>query len=159
MRRTAAENGDQPALAEVVSRDGRRFYFGDALSARLSESADSFWRLLVTLAAPAGRPILDETEIHAHVAATIGSPSFGLPRMPDHEAGDTPESYVRAFWPAALVELEAGCPDPRRWPEVMAYAAGEAVAAAEPVIDRGIALRIVMECAVPMSKLDPAMVA
>jgi len=99
--------------------------------------------------------ISEPNDVFAHVAATVGGPEFGLPRLPEgHPMHDTPLNYVEAFWPEVFRLASKFCPDPEHWPILLGLAIQEIMLKAKGVIDPCIALRIVTECAIPMSKID-----
>ena len=104
----------------------------------------------------AGCEVIPEPgEVFAHAAATVGWPEFGLPRLPEgHPMHDTPLNYVEAFWPKVFPMIKKFCPDPVHWPILLGLAIQEIMSQGRGVLDPCLALKIVMECAVPMSKVD-----
>lgn len=147
---------EQAYLSEVGTRDGKRFFFGDALNKPLAESKLSVWNIAASAARQAGCATPpDLAEIFKHSSQVVGSPQFGVPRLPaGHPTGDLPINYVRAFWPALLPEVSKTCPTPDLWPVMFALAIAHAITAAKSTLDPCVALTIVMESAVPMSKID-----
>lgn len=144
-------------LAMAETTEGRRFFFGDAINAPLLEDRFSLWSLAAGKAEALGATPPDPIEIVRHVAASIGTPGFGLPRIPEgHGPAALPADYVRALWRASASLVASRCDAPRDWPVAFGLAVQQAMEAAGEVLAPGLALSIVMECAVPMSKLDPA---
>ena len=87
----------------------------------------------------------------------VGSFEFGLPRIPDgHAIGDLPFNYLTAIWPKLLPTVKLFCGDPAQWPILFGLAIQEAIYAGKEVIAPALALKLVMECAIPMSKVDLA---
>lgn len=149
--------GGGAQLTVATTKDGRRFFFGDALNAPLAESPYSVWALCAGMAQHLGAPLPDLDEIFQHVSRTIGSEDFGVPRFPgEGRAADLPINYVRAIWPNVLPLLSELCAGPAEWHIATGLAAQEAIGATKGVINPSWAVKIVMECAIPMSKLDPS---
>lgn len=136
--------------------DGRAYFFGDALNKPLAEDQYSVWSIAAGGAQAAGCTDIPEPgDVFAHVAATVGSPEFGLPRLPpEHLLHDTPLNYVEAFWTQIFPMISRFCPDPAHWPILLGLAIQDIMSQARDVLDPCLALKIVMECAVPMSKVE-----
>jgi hypothetical protein len=155
--RAAAVASGLPETAGLITveANGQKFFFGDVLNKPLAESAHSVWAFAAGAAQEAGcASLLDFKEIFAHVAKSVGGDDFGKPRVTGHAAQDTPLNFVRALWPALLPLVKKYCPDPERWPALYAVAVYDAIMAARGTLDPCLALRIVMESAIPMSKID-----
>ena len=143
-------------LVRVDGADGRRYWFGDALNAPLLESEYSIWSLAGGGAQAAGLSALPSIEpIVAHVAASVGGAGFGLPR------GDaaarlpaSPERLVRLFWSGVRPILADTCRDPMHWPLALGIALQRAIEQGAPALSPNDALLLVMECALPMAKVD-----
>jgi hypothetical protein len=74
----------------------------------------------------------------------------------------TPRQAVDRLWPAVrtgLVRIEGGAGgrgiDVEHWPIICAIAAQQLIAQTKGVMDVKVALRLVMESAIFMSKIDP----
>jgi hypothetical protein len=94
------------------------------------------------------------TDIIRHCAATVGRDEFGIPRVPDvHMPNLLPREAVSRFWPAARRKLAGK--DPMSWPLHLAMAARSLIVSLKHAVRPDIAVQIVMEAAVPMSKIDP----
>jgi hypothetical protein len=65
---------------------------------------------------------------------------------------------VRTLWPALLPILRKLTDDPALWPQAYSFAIQDAIRSVEAALAPQVALSIVMESAVPMSKLDPPVV-
>jgi len=154
---------EQPggSLTEAVTSDGAKYYFGDALNRPLAESQYSVWSICAGTAQhlgvrPEDFPGLDD--VFRHVSASVGTPQFGIPRLPEaHMPGEPPRNYLK-LWKLFLPRVRRFCPDAQQWPMLYAIAIAEAMEMAKDVIAPQLALRLVMECAIPMSKVDPASV-
>ena len=152
----AAGSPEDGLLVRVRTRDGRSFYFGDHLNRSLAESPDSVWSIAGSGARQVGCGALpDLAEIFQHASATVGTPAFGLPRVPAaNRAQDTPLNYVRALWPAFLPLVKHFSPNPAHWHVLYALSIQEVIALGKSRLDPCTALRLAMEAAVPMSKID-----
>jgi len=159
LRAQAAAKGEPESAVLLVAggtSDGRKYYFGEQLNKRLAESATSVWRLSAGAAQAAGCTIFpDLHEIFKRVSGAVGNADFGTPRFPaGHSSRDIPLNYVRAMWPVLLPIIQKFCPDPEHWSILLSLSIQEAIAAGKAVIEPDIALVLVMEAAVPMSKVD-----
>lgn len=148
---------DPSAIAVVTGADGRKYFFGNLPNHPLLEDEHSVWSLVGGMAEHLGTDQLpDITEIVKHVSATVGSVAFGVPRMPNgHELSDSPKNFVRQLWPALIEDVKVYTVDPAQFPIVFGFAIQQVMQDARDVIDPGLAAKIAMECAVPMSKIDP----
>lgn len=146
----------QDALLVARGADGKRYLFGDALNQPLAEAKYSVWSLAAGAAKHNGCERLpDIGEIFTHVAETVGTAAFGVPRFPEgHNAGDLPINYLKSMWPVLFPVAKLFCKEPREWPLLFGFALQEALDAGKQAVAQDVALRIVMEAAVPMSKVD-----
>jgi hypothetical protein len=136
-------------------QNGESYYFGDLLNKPLAESRYSVWSLASGATQKMGlEKLLDLHEIFKHVTNTLGSENFGVPRVPEsHKAHEIPFSYVQFLWPQLFPLAQKFCDKPSDWPILFGVAIQEIIFASKDLIDPDLALRIVMESAVPMSKI------
>lgn len=148
------------SLFITMGSETENYFFGDALNAPLAESKYSVWGLAAAAAQKAGcTEFLDVNEIFNHVAGSICSERFGIIRVPEnHKPSDKPTEYVKALWPSILPTVKLLCPEHENWPILFGLAIQQAIDAGKSAIDPGMALKIVMESAIPMSKIDLKMV-
>jgi hypothetical protein len=141
----------------VTGADGRNYYFGGPLNKPLAEDKYSVWSLTAGAVKELGKPLPDLMNILKHAAATVGGAKFGIPRIPEgHGTGDLPIHYLKAVWPQILPIAQRFCDEPAQLPVVFGLAIQHTIIAAKDAIDPTLAGTIVMECAVPMSKVDLA---
>lgn len=155
----AAGNPQGTGLLTVVcTDDGKKYYFGDIINKPLAENQYSVWTIAAGGAKRAGLETLpDVNDMFAHIAASVGGPAFGKPRVPDkHRAHDTIENYAATLWPALRRIVTFYCDEPAEWPLLFGCASQEAIVMAKDVIAPDISLRIVMESAITSSKIDPS---
>jgi len=149
------------AFQVMDTPSGATYFFGDALDAILVSMEPkqlSIWKIVAggTLA-QGGEHLPDIGNLLRHCASTAGTAQFGLPRLPDgHLPAILPRAALERFWPGARLLL--GLAEPLSWPLHMAYAAQKLMQAMKGSIAPDLAVRIVMEAAVPMSRVDPTTV-
>ena len=158
------------AFAVIETRSGEVFFFGELLNAVIvgKDGARNFssgngtagghasiWKIVSDGGRDAGAINLpDVTDIIKNCAATVGRDEFGIPRVADaHMPNILPREAVSRFWPAARRKLAAK--DPMSWPLHLAMAARSLIVSLKHAVRPDIAVQIVMEAAVPMSKIDP----
>lgn len=160
VRAAAAARGlpESALLMTIETTNGQKYFYGETLNVVLAQAQDSVWGFAAGAAQQAGCASLPDVKaIFEHVAKSLGGPEFGVPRIPaGHAPQDTPMGFVRALWPALLPLVRKFCPDPIRWPALYGIALQNAIMAARHTLDPQLALTIVMESAVPMSKIDLA---
>jgi hypothetical protein len=153
------------AFVVIETRSGEVYFFGDLLNAIIvaKDGADaaknsghaSIWKIVSTAGYEAGALNLpDVTDMIKHCAATVGGEDFGIPRVPNaHMPEILPRDAVSRFWPATRRKLADA--EPMSWPLHLAMAARTLIVDLKDAVRPDIAVRIVMESAVPMSKIDP----
>jgi hypothetical protein len=155
------------AFAVIETRSGEVFFFGELLNAVIvakdggrhnggnGAGHASIWKIVSESGFEAGAINLpDVTDVIKHCAATVGRDEFGIPRVPDvHMPNILPREAVSRFWPAARRKLAGK--EPMSWPLQLALAARSLIISLKHTLRPDIAVQIVMESAVPMSKIDP----
>jgi len=151
-------------LIEVVSKNGEKFYFSDLLNwilfENLTEPPYSIWAYLVAVVPEAIRPRLpDIAEIVSNAARTVGSRRYGVPRVPPvHVPHKLPRAALDEHWRVVQQEFVLSKRDPAEWPYDLAWAAQWQMVTSREQVSLPLAATIVMEAAIPMSKIDPASV-
>lgn len=146
------------ALINIGGANGKSYFFGDPLNQALAESQYSVWGLAAGAAQHNGcKSLPDINSIFAHVTETVGTDAFGIPRLPvGRVTSDTPINYLKALWPALFPVATMFCKQPTEWPLMFGIAIQEALDAGKDALPQDVALAIVMESAIPMSKVDLA---
>jgi hypothetical protein len=176
--RISRENNQSLAqqMRAVTTTSGAKYFIGPPLNRALlptsnAEANQKLWSLAAAGAIVAGldRPQLPKLEdMFTHVSKAIGGELEGLPSVakknhPQMRAGE----LLKSVWPLALmcfngrfprIPQEFGAASIRFWPAIAAHTASALIRKMQPVVDPGIALRIVMESAIYTSKLDPVVV-
>lgn len=157
VRAEAVAAGEPPdSRFEVATTvDGKRYLFGDALNRPLAENRLSLWSLVAGAAAHDGAHQLpDLVEVFKHNAAVLGSEAFGVPRIPiQHPLHDLPSNYARKLWPQVQQVLVRELPEPRLWPVALGLAIQDLMAKTRGNVPPEIIARIVIESAIPVSKV------
>jgi hypothetical protein len=169
----------------TVEAGGERYYFGDRINGHLirqsGQSKFPLWGYIAAAALQAGmaqKDMPDTDDMFRHIARSIGTPEFGIPRAPkEHPQYLTPRKALEAFWPGAkellsnangmLVRSKSGRPlsglddlvslgvAVEHWPLVTALVARQYILMAKDTLAPRIALSLMMESAIAMSKVDP----
>jgi hypothetical protein len=152
-----AQGDDELAgLSVATAHDGRTFLFGDPLNKYVAESEMSVWSISAGGAQACGcKTVLDLDEVFAHVANTVGAGEFGVPRLPEgHPIHEHPQAYLTRLWPRFFPMVERFCAEPDHWPIAFALAIQELQTQTKAVLEPCVALQVVMESAIPMSKVQ-----
>ncbi len=145
-------------IVTVESADGRHFLFGDLPNRFLLESELALLSLALGGAQACGGQVSLEMvhQVMKHVAGSVGTSAFGVPVVPSpHEPGDLPSNYVRHLWSRVVECLDLYEVPVEGRPAAIGFAIQHAIDAGKQALDPTLAARIVVECAVPMAKLDP----
>jgi len=151
-------------LVEVVSKNGEKFYFSELLNWILFENVSqppfSVWAYVSAIVPEPLRPLLpDLGDIVSHAARTVGTARFGIPRLPViHMPRKLPRAALDEHWRVVQQELIISKRDPAHWPYDIAWAAQWQMVTGREAVALPLAATIVMEAAIPMSKIDPSSV-
>jgi len=159
IREVCVDSGKLPenqAFTIVGGADGNKYYFGDYVNQPLVQDKFSFWALVAGEAKHHGAVLPDINLTFAAVAKTVGSDKFGIPNVPEHhKAGSLPIQYLKALWGQVSRFLDKFCESPVEKPILIGMAAQKAIEMSKDVIPPEIAVQLLMESAVPMSKVGP----
>jgi hypothetical protein len=147
-------------LIEAVTKNDEKFYFSDLLNLILFENEKprySIWTYLTDeLPEEIRLRLPDVAEIVGRAARTIGQHSFGVPHLPvAHMPRKLPRAALNEHWSLVQHELALSKRNPAEWPYDLAFAARWQMITNANVVPLPLAVAIVMEAAVPMSKIDP----
>ncbi len=137
--------------------DGKNYYFGDMVNKPLAEDSISFWGLVGGAAQHLDKDGLPDLQaIFQHVSSTVGGKDFGVPQIPEnHQPSDQPINLVKGLWPAIHPVADKFCESPVERAYLFGFCAQEIIEMGKDVIAPGLAAKLLMECAVPMSKIGP----
>jgi hypothetical protein len=147
------------AFRVVKTAKGETFFFSaetDKFLASLDPRYLSIWKIVTGTTRVSGEHP-DVTDLFRHTESSIGTSDFGVPRVPGNcHSTVSPRDAVNGLWPQIRQLLAQAEPD--LWPVHMAVAARGLITAAQRIIPPALGAKIVMEAAVPMSRIDPAKV-
>jgi hypothetical protein len=149
------------AFKVIETPSGETYFFGESLDTILASMEPkhlSIWKIVAGgVLAQGGEHLPDMGNLIRHCEATAGTSQFGMPRLPDdHLPGMLPRIALDRYWPGARLLLALA--EPLSWPLHMANAAQKLMQAMKGAIAPDLAVKIVMEAAVPMSRVDPTTV-
>lgn len=149
----------QQAFVVVETRSGEAYFFGDFLNNILATQKPEYlsvWKIVSSTAKSMGASELpDLVPMFKFTAEAVGSPQFGIPNLPEgHTPSMLPRDALTRFWPGALKLLRVGS-DPLTCAVDVATAAEQIMLSMKGEIDPSLAARIIMEAAIPMSRVDP----
>jgi hypothetical protein len=165
---TGALPNTETSLLEVKTKDGGRYFFGDSINVCLMEGdnkSPSFWKMAAPVAGDAEAAAkIDVLEIARRAAKGVGGSDFGKPHIDArYKLSEQPINALRIHGPVLarrLAEIELS---PLKLMTVFgsvaqsfaAFAAGEIkdVPVTVPMKREDI-VRLYMESAIPMSKID-----
>ena len=156
-------------MLEVKTKQGDTYYFGDAINACLldgSEAFPAFWNLAAGAARdPKVADKIGLLEIAGHTSKSVGTAKFGVPRInARYKLSERPIDAVRTHGPLLVRHFLNLQLNPANLMQVFGATAQHfAMFAAEEARDVRVNLalprleivRLYMESAIPMSKLDP----
>lgn len=168
--------GVQPpcdGLTVIQASNGARYLVGDRLDALLfcDRSEGVCVHSIMSGAAihygATAAELPDCREIAEHVLRSLGTPEFGIPRLPEWPGSWLlPRTAVQLFWPAASTALTrkpiAWLPvlrpvEPHHWPLLLAKVGVLLMDRMEPSgAAAARALNVFMEAAIPMSRIEAA---
>ncbi len=158
-------------IATIGLKSGEKLYFGDLINGYLVPQGVTDYPLsgfVLAAATAAGIPdseVPNFEEMFAFIASNIeNQPDFGVPRTPDdHKPMLRPRQALDIFWPRArfimtrtdnkmaLGENVAT----ELWPVVTGVVTNQFLMMTKDALDPRLGVRIVMETAIAMSKVDP----
>jgi len=146
---------ERQTFVVVETPDGSSYYLGEPIDRGLIDDRLSIWHLACRAARQLGVEALpDLDELGRHVASTFGTPEFGWPRSPSgHEPGRTPIAYLRALWVPFHRIVDRHCERASDWPVAAGLALQQAMVLTAQALEPAMALRLVMETAMPMARV------
>jgi hypothetical protein len=149
--------GDFLVFATTKSREN--YFFGDATNLfLLATTADrlSFLSLAAATLRNASE-LPDIGDVARYVAKSVGAENFGQPRIPPGiDLPELPRAALTRTWQKAAHILR-DCPA-AEWPALFGAAAGNIISANRQILAPLVAVKLLLEAAVPMSKLNPVTV-
>lgn len=168
--------GEKGLAVVATAKSGEKYYFGDLVNGYIVKQHTTvdypLYAILVPAAIEAGaklNELPDVIPMFAHVSRTVGTPDFGILRLPKNlDPHFTPRQALDKFWPRVKSILEyTGGPGPAKgrnvkpeyWPLATALVARQFLLFTKDTIDPRVSFAVLMESAIAMSKLIPETVA
>ncbi|MBN1470017.1 MAG: hypothetical protein JW924_14965 [Fusobacteriaceae bacterium] len=141
-------------ILTVEDSKGNIYYVGEDIFKRLVEEKYSVWSLSSGIVKHLGvYEILDLDELIKHTVKSIGTYDFGIIRVEArYQSSKKPIEYLEEFWEIILEKLRRV--ETEYWPTVFGIAIHKTFIKYKEIIPLDIALKIVMENANNMSKVD-----
>jgi len=159
---TVARSRREPTGNQLIAmegKDGNRYYFGDLPNQALLESPLSLLSLTLGAAQANGGSVSLEKvhDVMRHVAATVATPEFGIPRITgEHRPGDIPFNYIKHLRAKLFEALDLYEVPLNKRASAIGFALQKAIDVGKDTLDPTIAADIVTECAVPAAKIAPS---
>lgn len=145
---------ENDAIITVTDEQGRNYYYGNPINRLLLEDRLSVWSLLGGAVQSHGGALPDIDDIVKHVAQSVGTPQFGIPRLPEGvEIRFPPQECLRLWQPLKAQILDVLSVPACDWPLAFGLAIQQLIDQGKDVLPPAKAAVIVLECAVPMSKI------
>jgi hypothetical protein len=166
---------DRGLAVSVTGKSGEKYYFGDLINGYMvKQSTTVDYHLFGILAGAAMQSGVKYEELpdcipmFDRASKTIGTPEFGILNPPKPLSPQfTPREALDRFWPEVKFIFErtdgqGGVPPaighnvkPEYWPLVSALVAQQLLLYTKDTIDPRVAVALIMESAIVMSKIDP----
>jgi hypothetical protein len=146
-------------LISATTTSKETFFLGEAINQFLFAVPPDRLSFLSLAGAALSVPseLLDIAELARHVVSSMGTEGFGRPRTPPSiDLPELPRDALTRTWGKAARILHAQ--RPAEWPAVLGAAALNIIGTNRKALAPPVAVRILLEAAVPMSKLNPATV-
>ncbi len=140
----------------IKTQNDERYFFSDTIDQLLQKDKHSIWYMSASATMRlSGRVESSIEEIIRYSVRNLGKESFGVPRLTNQTRPSyLPEYFVENMWYGLQEGLERFTNDPLEWPQIFGIAVQRALLTTKGILDSNTSLRIVLECAVPMSMID-----
>ena len=145
-------------VVSFQTTSGETFIFGESINLFLFATMPDRLSFASVAGALLGstKNFPDITELLRHVSSTLGGESFGRPRFPRaDEVADLPRAALNKTWTNIRGIFERDQRRPGEWPTLLGAAAHRIMNTYAGSFPPALALKILFESAVPMSKLHP----
>ncbi len=148
---------DPPKLNWLGAKNGEKYVIGDAINANLCGSQYSFYRVSGAGVEMAGSVELpDIIDIYRRVDESMGCDRFGIPEIDDaHRPRFLPIEFISLMWGEVVRLTEKYTITLDQWSLFFGLLGQRAIIEGKGVINPTLALKLMMECAVPMARIDP----
>jgi len=166
---------DRGLAVSVTGKSGEKYYFGDLINGYMvKQSTTVDYHLFGVLAGTAIQmgvkyeDLPDCIPMFDRASKTIGTPEFGILHPPKPLSPQiTPREALEKFWPEvkfifertdgqrSVTPAKGHNVKPEYWPLVAALVARQHLQFTKDIIDPRVAVALIMESAIMMSKVDP----
>ena len=150
---------EKDAFVLLETKDGQRFFSGDLINEGLVSPRQgqlAVWSFVASATASLGHELPDIVPIFKRTASTIGSKEFGTPNLTREHLPHKPAiELLQKYWNLARNSLVVAKQEPLQWPFILGKATRDLILKGGKAIDPTLAAQVVMEAAVPMSRIDP----
>ncbi|MGD9638596.1 MAG: hypothetical protein AB7U85_06015 [Alphaproteobacteria bacterium] len=148
------------AFTVIETQNGDKFFYGDFLNGALLEAKTSVWSLVAGAAQSSGaKELPDIHKICGQVAKNVGSDDFGKITVPkEHQPDEYPIESLKKEWGKMYKVILKYNYNPAFLGWYFALAAQHLIIETKDIFPPVMAVQIVMEAAVSMSKIAPAKV-
>ncbi|MCB1592094.1 MAG: hypothetical protein KDI90_06540 [Alphaproteobacteria bacterium] len=149
----------QQAFTRIYTEDKETFFYGDHLNEPLLSTEEDRISVYSLVAGPAldlgVEDLPDREEIAGYYASKIGHKEFYEPRLPpEHMPRELPVTGLRHWGVTNDIQIKHKI-EPLFWGWTYAMIAQKLIYEVKDTFSPGLAAKIVMEAAIPMSKMDP----
>ncbi len=149
----------EKAFVVVETKSGENFYMGGLLNECIvsgKQGQNSVWGYVGGAVQSLEKPLPDIVEIFERTSATVGGDDFGKFDVPDqNQPHNSSEELLWKYWNIVRNFLIFHGQEPMVWPFILGISAQQLITFGDDIIDPTLAGKIVMEAAIPMSKIDP----
>lgn len=155
---------EDKAFFIIKTNNGDTYYTGDILNPPLLRTDDGHTSVLKMTAEGAyalgARKCTDINKLVEHMASTYGSEGFGVPRLPPkHMPKFMPVEMLKDCWDPVFSYLKTiAAADPTTWPFIFAVIIKKFILSIKGVIDPELIVPLVLESALPMSRINPELI-
>lgn len=140
-------------LVEIDTESGEKYYFGDYINNYLLSHKYSIWGLSAAVVEKiTGKIEFDLNDAVQHNSRVVGTEEYAKPRM-GLKFNENPIDIIRVIWPPIIQKVGEFC-EKKYWPIMFGIAIQEAIKMTQNGLEPKVALQIVMDSAIAMSKID-----
>jgi hypothetical protein len=146
-------------LVYAMTKSNEIFFMGESINQFLFSTPVGRLSFLSMAAATLSNPgeLCDIPDLLRHVVGSMGRDTFGQPRVPPSVSlPELPLAALKRNWPRVTDALRSY--RPAEWPVFLGAAANKIIYTSRTQLAPPVAVRILLEAAVPMSKVNPATV-
>ncbi|ODV40997.1 hypothetical protein AWV79_02450 [Cupriavidus sp. UYMMa02A] len=148
-------------LVHVNTKSNESFVYGESINQFLFVCPPDRLSFLSVAAGNlrSDQELPDIRELAAHVMRTVGTEEFGVPRYPaPDEIAELPRMALEKTFQIVAHYFQRDAYPTENWPALLGAIAFRIIDSKKHLLAPARAIRMLLESAVPMSKIDPSMV-